>query len=224
MSSIRKYLEKIKDIYWEKSGEVEKKYNELKALDAEYVRVSSSRDYSAEGKEKRLLEISNKKSELKRVLDDLRKAANDAAMQIRSDVEKTFYSYYHADPDDVDLKMMELIRSGVLTDDELIHYGKRANPTMRRLIGKELSERKTPEAHAAGMTFLQTEGDPHLNAVDYLMQVGDYAVGGARLGGLDSVTGVRMRFDSLVDPIIDGAKDISSEIYADGSQHYSVKD
>ena len=222
MSYVRDYLRKVKKIYWDMSAEIEKKYNEMKALDAEYTRVSSSRDYSTEGRQKRLTEISNKRSALKRVLESMREAANNEARKVRDDAEKMFYNYYNASPDDVDLKMTELIRSGVLTDAELIHYGERANQTMKRLIGKELEKRTSPDAQRAGRALQLTTGNPHLQAIDSIMGIGDYAVGGAPMGGLDSVSAIRAKYDGLVDPIISDVKDVKSEFVAD-RQFFSVE-
>ena len=219
---VKDYLRKIKKIYWDMSAEIEKKYNEVKALDAEYIRVSSSKDYTVEGRQKRMTEISRKKDELKCSLEAMRSAANNEARKVRDDAESTFYNYYNASPDDVDLKMTELIRSGVLTDEELIHYGERANATMKRLIGKELESRNSMDAKAAGRFFLQTSGNPHLQAIDAMMGVGDYAVGGAPMGGFDTVSSIREKYDSLVDPIISGVKDVKSEFVAD-RQFFSVE-
>ena len=219
---VRDYLRKIKKIYWDMSTEIEKKYNELKALNDEYVRVSSSRDYTHEGRQKRLTEISRKRDELRHTLASMREQANNEARKVRDDAESTFYNYYNASPDDVDLKMTELIRSGVLTDAELIHYGERANATMKRLIGKELESRNSMDAKAAGRFFLQTSGNPHLQAIDSMMEIGDYAVGGAKMGGLDTVSAIRQKYDGLVDPLISGVKDVKSEFVAD-RQFFSVE-
>ena len=219
---VRDYLRKIKKIYWDMSTEIEKKYNELKALNDEYVRVSSSRDYTHEGRQKRLTEISRKRDELRHTLASMREQANNEARKVRDDAESTFYNYYNASPDDVDLKMTELIRSGVLTDAELIHYGERANATMKRLIGKELESRNSMDAKAAGRFFLQTSGNPHLQAIDSMMEIGDYAVGGAKMGGLDTVSAIRQKYDGLVDPLISGVKDVKSEFVAD-RQIFSVE-
>ena len=219
---VKDYLRKIKKIYWDMSAEIEKKYNELKALDAEYTRVSSSRDYTLEGRQKRMTEISHKRDELKHTLAAMREQANNEARKVREDAESTFYNYYNASPDDVDLKMTELIRSGVLTDAELIHYGERANQTMRRLIGKELEGRASNDARMAGRAFLQTSGNPHLQAIDSMMEIGDYAVGGAKMGGLDTVSAIRQKYDGLVDPLISGIKDVKSEFVAD-RQFFSVE-
>ena len=219
---VKDYLQKVKKIYWDASGEIEKKYNEVKALDAEFQRVSASRDYSPEGRQNRLTEISNKKDELKRTLNAMREAANNEARQVRKGAESVFYNYYNAAPDDVDLKLTELIRSGVLTDAELIHYGEKANQTMKRLIGKELEKRSSRDAQQAGRALQMTSGNPHLQAIDALMEIGDYTVGGGRMSGFDGVSSFRSRYDSLVDPVISGVKDVKSEVVGD-RQFFSVE-
>ena len=221
--TVKGYLRDIKRIYQETSDQVEKKYDELVKLNNEYTDVLKSRDYTPEGRQKKLAAIDVKRNALKHDLAVLREDANNAARKVRDDVERTFYGYYNASPEDVDLKLMELIRSGVLSEKELIHYGERANTTMRRIIGKELDKRGSLEAHQAGYMFQFPSGDPHLKAVDDLIGVGDYAVGGAKLGGLSSVHGIRSRYDELCDPIINGIKDVKSETLADGRQLFSVE-
>lgn len=217
---VRDYLRKVKKIYQEKSEEVEKKYDELKKLNDEYQTTLSSRDYTPEGRQKKLAAIDVKRDALKRELASLREAAKSEALKVRESAEATFYNYYNASPEDVDLKMMELIKSGVLSEKELIHYGNRANSTMRRVIGKELEKRGSRQA---GMVFQFESGDPHLSAIDELIGVGDYSVGGAPMGGLESVSAIRKRFDELCDPVISRTKDVKSETLADGRQLFSVE-
>lgn len=218
--TVKGYLRDIKRIYQESSEKVEKEYDKLVKLNGEYNRVSSSRDYTVEGRQKRLAEISAERDKIKHNCAALREEANNNARKIRDDAEKMFYNYYNAAPEDVDLKMMELIRSGVLTEKELIHYGNKANSTMRRVIGKELEKRGS---HQAGTIFQFQSGDPHLSAIDELIGVGDYAVGGAPMGGLESVSAIRKRFDELCDPVIARTKDVKTEFLADGRQVFSVE-
>lgn len=222
-TNVKGSLRKVKQIYWDMSAEVEKKYNDLKALDAEYIRISSSRDYSNEGRQSRLAEINRKREDLKRTLATMREKANNEAREVRNETERTFYNYYNASPDDVDLKMTELIRSGVLTDAELIHYGEKANQTMKRLIGKELEKRESQDSKRAGRLLQITSGNPHLQAIDSIMEIGDYSVGGAPMGGLESVKGIRARYDSLCDPIIEKTRDVKAETLADGRTVFSVE-
>lgn len=221
--TVKGYLREIKRIYQESSDQVEKKYNELVRLDGEYKEVQDSRDYTNEGRQKKLAAIDAKRDALKRDLAALRDQTNNEARKVRDIVERTFYSYYNASPEDVDLKLMELIRSGVLSDRELIHYGERTNTTMKRIIGKELETRKSDEARQAAAVFQFQSGDPHLSAIDELIGVGDYAIGGAPMGGLESVSAIRKRFDELCDPVISRITDVKSETLADGRQIFSVE-
>lgn len=221
--TVKGYLRDIKKIYQESSEKVEKEYDKLVKLDEEYNRVSSSRDYTLEGRQKRLTEISAERDKIRHNCAAMREETNNAARRLRSEAEKMFYNYYNASPDDVDLKLMELIRSGVLSENELIHYGERANTTMRRIIGKELEKIGSVEARQAGMVFQIQSGDPHLSAIDNLIGIGDYAVGGAPMGGLSSVHNIRARFDELCDPVIAGTKDVKTEFLSDGRQIFSVE-
>lgn len=221
--TVKGYLRELKKLYWTQSEEVEKKYNELKSVQEEMTKVQASRDYTPEGRSKRLASLGEKRDALKKELNALREATNNEAMKIRNDAEATFYNYYNASPDDVDLKLTELIRSGVLTDAELIHYGNKANATMRRLIGKELEGRASYDAKQAGRAFQLVTNNPHLQAIDNIIGVGDYAVGGAKMGGFDTVSSIRARFDSLIDPVINGVKDVKTEYLADGRQIFSAE-
>lgn len=221
--SVKGYLRELKKLYWTQSEEVEKKYNELKSVQEEMKKIQASRDYTLEGRSKRLASLGEKRDALKKELNALREATNNEAMKIRNDAEATFYNYYNASPDDVDLKLTELIRSGVLTDAELIHYGNKANATMRRLIGKELEGRSSYEAKQAGRAFQMVTNNPHLQAIDNIIGVGDYAVGGAKLGGFSTVSVIRERFDSMIDPVINGVKDVKTEYLADGRQLFSAE-
>ena len=55
--TVKGYLRDIKRIYQESSDQVEKKYDELVKLNNEYQDVLKSRDYTHEGRQKKLAAI-----------------------------------------------------------------------------------------------------------------------------------------------------------------------
>ena len=59
--TVKGYLRELKKLYWTQSEEVEKKYNELKSVQEEMTKVQGSRDYTPEGRSKRLAALCEKR-------------------------------------------------------------------------------------------------------------------------------------------------------------------
>ena len=138
---------------------------------------------------------------------ELRTDANKRAGEIRAEMEDMFFGFYHVDPQAVDMQTVTLINAGVVSDRELLAMAKKANPTMRRLIAKALSESKNEDMARQGR-YMLVSSNPHTDAMDALMGIGDYAVGGAPMSGASGAAAFLAKWDELTRETFDKAPQV----------------
>lgn len=201
--TIRGKLKEIKEVYRGASAKVAALYAESEKVDRMIAETSSSKMLTAEGKQKALNQLHERKSELKKQMESVRDQAGKDAVEIKNSMDRLFYARFHPAASDLDMQTVELIRSGVLTGKELLKMAETSNITMKRVIGKALQEMKDFEKEGAAL--IRQVDNPHLRAADELIGVGDYACGGAPLSGARGAKTFLKRLDELTDPIIDGA-------------------
>ncbi len=207
--SIKEYLREIESIYKSSAQAVADDYEALVKLRGERAAVLGSKELTRQGIEKKVNEINEKIKVIEADMYALRKDANARAMVIRQNVDKTFYNYFHANAGDVDMQMMTLINSGVLSDNELMHMAENANTTMKRLIGRALENSKEGLYVAEGRKMQEVSNNAHLRAVDGLIGIGDYACGGGRLSGASGAKTYLAKWNEMIEPIIDSAPNVT---------------
>ena len=207
--SVKDYLREIETIYKTTAAKVAEDYDEQTKLKEEINRVRASKEYTASGKSKRIDEINEKIKSLSADMYALRTNANNKAKEIRKNLDKEFFKYFHANAGDVDMQMVALINAGVLSDTELLRYSENANVTMKRLIGRALEESKEGKYVNEGRQLRAISTEPHLRAADGVIGIGEYACGGARLSGASGAKTYLKRWDELVSPIINSAPNVS---------------
>ena len=224
--SVKDYLREIEQVFKTEAEAVAKNNAKLKELQDQRRAIWASSDLTRQGQEKASAAIDASIRELKAAMSASRTEANDKAQKIRKSAEKAFFNYFHANPADVDLQMMKLIESGVLSDSELLHMSETANATMRRIIGRALENSPSKMYVNEGRRMRDMSNDPHLRAIDALIGVGDYACGGAPMSGTDAANAILNRWDELTGPVFESAPAVSwvSDPLKPGIFSYSVGD
>lgn len=204
--TLESYLNQIKAIYLDATQKVAEADEKYRQLGKEASRISSSGDYTREGREKRLSQIHAQRDKLKREMEAIRIEANKEAAEIRGQVDTMFSAYFRPDPAGVDLQAVKLIEMGALTGKELCDMAEGASTAMRRIIAKKLEgmgfKREARELKA------QTDA-AHLRAVDELCKTGNYCAGGAPLSGTAGAKSFLKRFDELTAGIMQNAPRIA---------------
>lgn len=217
--TLKEYMRQIESAYKTAAAKIIEINETLEALTRERVEINGSRLLTAEGKRVKLAELNEKIREAKEQIDDLRSEAANKALEIRQKVENDFFGLYHVNPADVDPQMMTVINSGIASDAELLKMAETAKPTMRRLIGQKLSESKNDKNAAMGRVMVLAVADPHLDAIDGLRGIGNYATG----GGVSGPAGAREfleRWDELTGPIFAAAPNVGYAIASSGARQY----
>ena len=224
--SVKDFMRRAEAVYKAASVEVVKDYEKVLELQKAQADVNRSMLLTPQGKDEKRRELAGQIKDLEKHMAELRADANKRAGEIRDDMEKTFFAFYHVAAADVDMQMVTLINSGVVSDKELAAMAKTANPTMRRLIAKKLSESEDAETARQGRSML-ISSNPHMEAMRGIMGIGDYTVGGAPMTGASGAKAFFDRWDELTAPIYDNAPNVE-RVYraakAPGSVLFSTPD
>lgn len=122
-------------------------------------------------------ECEGKIRDLKKLIAITRSEFESAADTARDKANKAFSGKYGISPEKVDLRLIELLKSGLLTDNELLELsGRYTDTTNRRIIGKHLSEKDSADLRREGNRLIeQSMQRPDMDTIDAL-------VGGMMLG------------------------------------------
>ena len=206
--SVKDYLRDIESVYKTAAQAIADDYEALTKLREDRHAVPMSKELTRKGQEKKINEIDEQIKVIDADMYALRQDANKRAAEIRQNIDKMFYNYFHANAGDVDMQMMTLINSGVLSDTELLRMSENANTTMKRLIGRALENSKEGLYVAEGRQMQAMTTNPHLRAADGLIGIGDYACGGARLSGASAAKMFLAKWEETVEPVINSAPNV----------------
>ena len=196
------FLLKMANTYKTAASAIAAKYDEYMKVKEQIVETQNSRLLTTEGKQKKIDELSSKKSQLMRDIEALRVEANSTAKHIKTDADIVFRGFYKPKKEDIDPQIVALLDADILRYDELMQMAESANMTTKRLIGKAL-ERKGYKTES--QELLRTVGEPHIRAMDDLMQMGDFYCGSARLSGYGICKTAATKFDEVTASLVASA-------------------
>ena len=141
--NVKEFLDKINDKYKAHRAEYER-LTEQYTRNAEQWQKEIARGWSnynlqQEAKAKHTAE----QAEIRKALDDLRTTANTDFENILAEADDVLGRYNRATGDKLDLATVELLKSGILSDNEIKALAKdfEGNVAMLRIIGKYAEER-----------------------------------------------------------------------------------
>ena len=183
---LKEYMKKAEGIYRNYAPEYHKLLAEEKevkeainALGREYALTPRERQERETALRDRLGKIAEKKQET-------RAAADREAAGVAQEVKERFKDRFNALPENLDMPTVELVKSGICTDKDLINLANRfrGNVTMERYLGKAMEAREDPELQRLGRTLQHPQGEPHIKAIDSIIAAGTYTMGGAPGGDM----------------------------------------
>lgn len=155
------------------------KYTELQdRIDELNQKLTDSRSdikLSAQGKDAARVKYGDEIRTTRAELEELIRRTSQSFSEVRKDVDRFFGDLYRVSPDKLDTNALELLRSDILSDTELIDMAEKYadNTTMRRLIGKYAQERADKDRFNENMRRLAQSLNHHellhLEAADTLI-------------------------------------------------------
>ena len=140
----KEFLEKINAKYKGHRAEYER-LNELSKIKADEWKKEVNRGWTNQQMQKEArAKYDAEQSEIRKAIENLRAAANRDFENIIADADNVFGRYNRATGDKLDLATVELLKSGILSDDEIRALAEdfAGNVAMLRIIGKYADERR----------------------------------------------------------------------------------
>ncbi len=145
--NVKEFLDKINDKYKAHRAEYERLNGQF-TRNAEQWKKEIARGWSnhKEQQEARTRH-ETEQSTIKNALDELRRTANTDFENILAEADEVFGRYNRATGDKLDLATVELLKSGILSDNEIKALAKdfEGNVAMLRMIGKYAEERASKD-------------------------------------------------------------------------------
>lgn len=133
------YINSMESLYSKAREDYVKVVNELSKNDERHKNAISSGNLSPKGVENENDRYYSQKKALQQQLSEIREAFKKGVGEIRNSVDALFRTKYRVSSDDIDLKAVELLKSGMLTDNELLEmaniYKEQGNLCMFRYCG-----------------------------------------------------------------------------------------
>ena len=145
--NVKEFLDKINDKYKAHRAEYERLTEQYtrntEQWQKEIARGWSNYNLQQEAKAKHTAE----QAEIRKALDDLRTTANTDFENILAEADDVLGRYNRATGDKLDLATVELLKSGILSDNEIKALAKdfEGNVAMLRIIGKYADERASKD-------------------------------------------------------------------------------
>ena len=159
------YIERLESLYKKAREDYNKAIKSLNELEDSHRKKISSGELNAIGVQKEGELYNTKKREYLDSIAAARDTFTTSAAEIRQAVDTLFSNLYRVDPASIDLKAVEILKSGMLTQTELLEmatkYKEQGNLAMYRYCGTFADEKYSPEtrslAGAAKMALQRTD-------------------------------------------------------------------
>lgn len=204
------YMKKIEGIYKEAAPEFIKIVKKDEQAKRDIESVQASREYTPEGKQRRIQALKDYRAELKAEMDKLAGAADAQALEVRRTVESRFYDKFYATPAALDMQAIELLKSGILNDKELVTLAGsfKGNATMQRICGTYMEKSSNEETARMGRAMRYAPQDTHMRCVDSVITAGRACVGIGTQTGASGAETFLNRYDSMIGDAYAAAPDV----------------
>lgn len=145
--NVKEFLDKINEKYKAHRAEYERLNGQF-TRNAEQWKKEIARGWSNQQMQKEAgAKHEAEQSEIKNALEELRRAASTDFENILAEADDVFGRYNRATGDKLDLATVELLKSGILSDNEIKALAKdfEGNVAMLRIIGKYAAERASKD-------------------------------------------------------------------------------
>lgn len=159
------YIARLESLYSKAREDYNKAVKSLKELEDSHRQKMRSGELNAVGVQREGERYNTKKREYLDAIAAARDTFTTGAAEVRQTVDTLFSGLYRVDPASMDLKAVEILKSGMLTQPELLEmaakYKEQGNLAMYRYCGTFADEKYSPETYslagAAKMALQRTD-------------------------------------------------------------------
>lgn len=207
---LTEYMKKVERIYKDAAPEYIKLAKQYDQIRQDIADVPRSRELTHEGKQKRIQALEEDKARLKAKMDKMAAEADEQAMKVRQEVEDRFYSHFYATPSSLDMQAIELLKSGILNDKELMHMANsfKGNATMLRICGQYMQNSSDKNIQQMGRAMQYAPQNTHMECLDAVIVAGRACVGIGTQSGPSGAESFLNRFDRMTEEAYANAPDV----------------
>lgn len=207
------YINKIEALYGKAREDFNKATTELAQLEESHRKKVGSGELNAKGLQRENERYTSKRKELLQTIADARDTFSKGAAEVRDSVDVLFRNTYRTNPESMDLKAVEMIKSGMLTERELLEmaaaYKESGNLAMYRFCGTRLNEKDTdPTIRAVAQDAHRALERTDLQTVDTFT---DICLKGLR-DDVALANGIDRRHEEFYGDIYRAAEDITATV------------
>lgn len=168
-SNFKGYLEDAKEIIDGKWIEMNKKKEEEKLLKIQLSDIEIK--YNNKEDPQYIIrkgELTAEKIQVEKEKKEIKDSLEKLIGEIRKGLEEHTTAFYSAHPSKIDMNTMELLKTGLLTDEEYIKLAEEniSNPTMYRIIANQAAERNTNAGYRLRQISESNKGKNELDLFD----------------------------------------------------------
>lgn len=207
------YINKIEALYGKAREDFNKATTELAQLEESHKKKVGSGELNAKGLQRENERYTSKRKELLQTIADARDTFSKGAAEVRDSVDVLFRNTYRTNPESMDLKAVEMIKSGMLTERELLEmaaaYKESGNLAMYRFCGTRLDRNDTdPTIRAVAQDAHRALERTDLQTVDSFT---DICLKGLR-DDVALANGIDRRHEEFYGDIYRAAEDITATV------------
>ena len=207
------YINKIEALYGKAREDFNKATTELAQLEESHKKKVGSGELNAKGLQRENERYTSKRKELLQTIADARDTFSKGAAEVRDSVDVLFRNTYRTNPESMDLKAVEMIKSGMLTERELLEmaaaYKESGNLAMYRFCGTRLDRNDTdPTIRAVAQDAHRALEREDLQTVDTFT---DICLKGLR-DDISLANGIDRRHEEFYGDIYRAAEDITATV------------
>lgn len=208
------YIDKVEKAYIGARKDYSKAVEELARLEENHKAKMSSGELNAKGVQRENERYTSKRKELLQAIADARDTFSTSAAEIRGSVDTVFRDLFCVNPKTMDVAACELIRSGALTEGELVEmangYREQGNISMFRFVGSQIDGDKaqTPAARKIAFDSHKPLARTDLELLDAFT---DICLKGLR-NDISLANGIDRRHEEFYEACYTDAEDISIDV------------
>ena len=151
------FIDEVEKSYVAARSSYKKAVEGLAKLEENHKAKMSSGELNAKGVQRENERYTSKRKELLQAIADARDTFSASAAEIRGSVDTVFRDLFCVNPKTMDVAACELIRSGALTEGELVEmangYREQGNISMFRFVGAQIDSDKAQTPAARKIAF-----------------------------------------------------------------------